>query len=330
MKNISCHSVAIQWTNLSAKTPCWENIQHFEDTTQGVGKFVFESLQRDAIVESVLYRYPDFRTRTVICCSVMSGCPVWCTFCGTGQYFVRNLTAAEIIEQPKFLLEHAIDCEPSDIKKLQIMVMSMGEPLLNKNLIPAFHGLHRLYPNATLLISTSAPAIDYEWVMRLSEEIPMVWLQFSIHESTDIARERLIPFKNKLNLQEIADKWKEWYNRTGRKPFFNYCAHTGNTGECDVKRIAKLFDPCIWEATVSVICEKNEWIPTSNEPQRRLAADFSSKLISQWYNVRIFDPAGTDTIGGGCGQLWYVQDWMKRNVERIHESSGYKNRKERS
>jgi 23S rRNA (adenine2503-C2)-methyltransferase len=25
----------------------------------------------------------------------------------------------------------------------------------------------------------------------------------------------------------------------------------------------------------------------------------------------MFDPAGQDDIGGGCGQLWYVQDWLK-------------------
>lgn len=23
------------------------------------------------------------------------------------------------------------------------------------------------------------------------------------------------------------------------------------------------------------------------------------------------DPAGQDDIGGGCGQLWYVQKWLK-------------------
>ena len=27
--------------------------------------------------------------------------------------------------------------------------------------------------------------------------------------------------------------------------------------------------------------------------------------------TRIFNPDGQDDIGGGCGQLWYVQKWMK-------------------
>ena len=32
--------------------------------------------------EAVLYKYNSYYDRTVICCSVMSGCPVGCRFCG--------------------------------------------------------------------------------------------------------------------------------------------------------------------------------------------------------------------------------------------------------
>jgi len=31
------------------------------------------------------------------------------------------------------------------------------------------------------------------------------------------------------------------------------------------------------------------------------------------YNVRMFDPAGQDDIGGGCGQLFYVQQWLNEH-----------------
>ncbi len=44
-----------------------------------------------------------------------------------------------------------------------------------------------------------------------------------------------------------------------------------------------------------------------------LAASFASRLLQRGFNVRVFDPAGQDTIGGGCGQLWFVQDWMRGN-----------------
>jgi 23S rRNA (adenine2503-C2)-methyltransferase len=38
---------------------------------------------------------------------------------------------------------------------------------------------------------------------------------------------------------------------------------------------------------------------------------FMNNFLKDGYNVRMFDPAGQDDIGGGCGQLWYVQQWYK-------------------
>jgi 23S rRNA (adenine2503-C2)-methyltransferase len=63
----------------------------------------------------------------------MSGCPVGCTFCGTGKKFICNLTAEEIVQQIVEVLtdkgiEHDIN---SRCEKFQIMFMSMGEPMLN-------------------------------------------------------------------------------------------------------------------------------------------------------------------------------------------------------
>ena len=40
--------------------------------------------------------------------------------------------------------------------------------------------------------------------------------------------------------------------------------------------------------------------------------NFQNKFLEKGYNVRMFNPAGQDDIGGGCGQLWYVQNWLKK------------------
>jgi 23S rRNA (adenine2503-C2)-methyltransferase len=299
----------------------WTNIKVFEDEKEHVKKYVFE--RNDIAVESVLYRYPTYEERTVLCISTMCGCPVGCRFCGTGDYFVRSLTADEIVGQASYILETQIGgLNPEKIQKLQIMVMSMGEPLLVKALEKAFHKLYIAYPNAQLLISSSGPDIDYDWVIKMSKDIPTVGLQFSIHESTDLARDKLIPFKNKLNLQGISDIGYLWYTKTGRKPFFNYCAHERNTSHSDVREIWRLFNPKIWNATVSVICERNEFEQSTNEYQRNLAVEFGNKLVEIGYDVRVFDPAGQDTIGGGCGQLWYTQQWMQEHPEHVRPSCG--------
>lgn len=299
----------------------WTNVQIFQDEKEHVKKYVFE--RDDIAVESVLYRYPTYTERTVLCISTMCGCPMGCRFCGTGDYFVRSLTAEEIVAQATYILDSQIDgINPSEIKKLQIMVMSMGEPALVKALWEAFRILHKKYPNAALLISSSGPKIDYSWIREMSVEIPTVGLQFSVHESTDTARNALIPFKNKLNLFEIAKEGLEWFIATRRKPYFNYCAHGNNSSEEDVERLFNLFNPSVWEATVSVICERESHAQATNEHQRNLAIEFGNKLVERGYNVRVFDPAGQDTIGGGCGQLWFVQDWMKAHPNLAKPSAG--------
>jgi 23S rRNA (adenine2503-C2)-methyltransferase len=294
----------------------------FEDENEHVKKFVFE--KKDIAVEAVLYRYPTYEERTVLCISTMCGCPIGCRFCGTGDNFVRSLTALEIVEQATHILENELPgVNIEKIKKLQIMVMSMGEPVLNKSLWDAFKTLHALYPHAALLISTSGPAVDYQWINNMSVEIPTVGLQFSIHESTDEARNKLIPFRKKLTLQQIAEEGEKWFALTGRKPFFNYCAQERNTTTKDVERLLSLFPPHIWEATVSVICERESFAKAKNDFQRNLAVNFGNILVEQGYNVRIFDPAGQDTIGEGCGQLWYTQAWMKNHPEYVKKSAGF-------
>lgn len=303
----------------------WNSIKRVDDEAENVAKFVFT--KPDAVVESVLYRYPTYAERTVICCSTQSGCPVGCRFCGTGDYFVRNLTTEEIVEQ----VDHSIEqtgITAAEMDKLQVMFMSMGEPLLNlKALIPALYVLHEKYPNAKLLISTSAPKVTAEmWEKLISacQDIPTVGLQFSVHETTDEARNKLVPFKAKMTLGEIAVYGSEWHSsiEDGRKPFFNYCAHDGNSSDADADRLEALYNANIFNATVSVICERNEGMPATNDHQRQLAVDFAAKLVERGFDVRVFDPAGQDTIGGGCGQLWFVQQWMQEHPELAKPSVG--------
>lgn len=298
----------------------WNDIERIDSAEGNVCKFVYT--KADAVAESVLYRYPTYEERTVICCSTQSGCPVGCRFCGAGDYFVRSLTAEEIVSQ----VVHSIHCAgvpASGMKRLQVMFMSMGEPLLNqRNLCDAIQTLHVLYPHAALLVSTIGPRVSYAAIFETSVSVPKVGLQFSLHESTDAARDELIPFAKKLTISEIASTGCQWHEATGRKPFFNYCAADHNTTDEDADRILAEFPPNIWECTISVICERNEGLPARNAHQVELARSFSEKMLARGYSVRVFDPAGQDDIGGGCGQLWFVQRWMQGNPDKARPSCG--------
>ena len=294
-------------------------VKTFESTDTNVKKFVFEwgdqPSEKKGVAEAVLYRYGEYRKRTVICCSVMSGCPVGCTFCGTGKFFVRNLMKNEIVEQIRECLS-TIDCDTRDIEKFQIMFMSMGEPMMNwHELKLAIIELADTYTNAQLLISTSAPLTMLNHLTELiqySRQIKRLGLQLSVHESTDEARAKLIP-TNTCTLRQIAAMGDVWAAFTGRKPYFNYCVNTDNNGADDARRLASLFNPDVWECTLSVICEKDESVANSIERQLDIISDFRKVMEDEGFHLRVFNPAGQDDIGGGCGQLWYFQKWLKEN-----------------
>lgn len=288
------------------------NYKVFESSEGNVWKYVFTS--DDMVAEAVLYKYEDFYKRTVICCSTQSGCPVGCKFCGTGNKFIRDLTAVEIIAQVNHILNHRGIADISERgKRFQIMFMSMGEPMLNwDNVEQAIRWLHELYPNAELLLSTIAPRTPaYGRLIALSKEIDKVGLQFSIHKSTDVARNTLIPYTNKMSLREIRDLGILWWKETGRHPYLNYCVDGTNNSYLDSEGLMTLFSPLVFAFTFSVVCSKNENMKEAGFKNLNEIRDFEARFLVNGYNTRIFNPDGQDDIGGGCGQLWYVQQWMK-------------------
>jgi 23S rRNA (adenine2503-C2)-methyltransferase len=286
----------------------------FNSSEGNVFKYVFT--WEDAVAEAVLYKYGDFYERTVICCSTQSGCPVGCKFCGTGNKFVRDLTDVEIVQQiSTILMNKAITDVSEKSKRFQIMFMSMGEPLLNwDNVEKAIRKLHHLHPNAELLISTIAPRTDdYGKLIALSKEIDKVGLQFSIHKSNNLDRDKLIPYENKLRLQEIRDFGILWWKETGRHPYLNYCVDGTNDMFYDFTSLRDLFSPLVFNFTFSVVCSANETMKDAGFKNLEIIRTFEQHFIDEGYNTRIFNPDGQDDIGGGCGQLWYVQQWMKEH-----------------
>ena len=290
------------------------NYKVFEGNQGNVWKYVFT--KEDMVAEAVLYQYENYYKRTVICCSVMSGCPVGCKFCGTGSKFIRNLKAEEIVEQINIVLKdkNLIYDINEKCEKLQFMFMSMGEPMLNwEEVEKAIIQLNKNFSNAQLLLSTIGCDNDetFSKIINLSKKIDKVGLQFSIHKSNDIERNILIPFRKKMNLQKIRDAGIIWWKETGRNPFLNYCVDGTNNNDKNFEELTNLFSPIIFNFTFSVVCSSDENMKDAAFRNLDVIRNFQNKFLEKGYNVRMFDPAGQDDIGGGCGQLWYVQNWLK-------------------
>jgi 23S rRNA (adenine2503-C2)-methyltransferase len=290
----------------------FDNMTVKSSSEENVWKYIFES--DNTIAEAVLYRYESFENRTVICCSVQSGCPVGCVFCGTGKKFIRNLVSAEIIQQVQNVLDDK-GIDPSKCDRFQIMFMSMGEPMLNwDNVEDAIVRLNRLYPNAQLLISTVGIKNNsvVERIIRLSCQIGEVGLQFSIHRGNEKERNRSIPFKNKMSLRELRDFGLTWHRLTSRPIYLNYCVTEPIAIE-EENRLKDLFSPMSFSFTFSVMCNSDENAKEACNRDLSNVRNTEISFLNDGYNCRIFDPAGQDDIGGGCGQLWHVQNWLKRH-----------------
>lgn len=280
---------------------------------KNVKKIIFTSEANDAVVECVLYKYPDYKTRTTICISTQCGCKVGCVFCGTGKKFIRNLTSAEIVSQVNLAFQN--EAEYKDIlnsDKLQIMFMSMGEPSHNAdNVIEAIKQLGAKYPTAQLLISTiGTKGANWDKLLDFLINTKLdVGLQFSIHHYNNSKRDKLIPYENKMSLAEISMYGEYFYKKTGKQAYCNYVVTPDNN-----KNYTTLFNyfPSEYFAfTFSVLCNKNENMKEVFEYNKDNIKDIHDDFLNSGYNVRVFDPAGQDDIGGGCGQLFHFQNFIK-------------------
>lgn len=142
----------------------------------------------------------DRAERWMIGVSVMSGCPVGCKFCATGQMKGwRNLTSDEIVKQVLFVIKQAGE-SPSNAKEFKINYTRMGEPFLNiENVKEAIRVISIFYPNTHHYVSTiGIKGSDFSWV---KDDIT---LQVSLHSLDEEHRNWLIPYKKKMTIPELG------------------------------------------------------------------------------------------------------------------------------
>jgi len=147
-------------------------------------------------IETVLI--PD-KGRGTLCVSSQVGCGLNCQFCSTAtQGFNRNLSTAEIIGQVWVAAKHLGNVPHFQRKLTNVVMMGMGEPLLNfDNVVRAMNimrddlGFGLANKRVTLSTAGLVPQID-----RLSEESD-VSLAVSLHAPTDELRSELVPLNKK-------------------------------------------------------------------------------------------------------------------------------------
>ena len=288
---------------------------HEQCSSDGTRKWLLEVGPNNR-VETVFIPEDDRGTR---CVSSQVGCALDCAFCSTGkQGFNRNLSTAEIIGQ-LWWANRALGRDPKGERIISnVVLMGMGEPLLNFDSTVAAmslmlddhaYGLSRR--RVTISTSGIVPAMD-----RLREQMPVA-LAVSLHAPNDALRDELVPINRKYPLKELMAACKR-YVQDGPRDFitFEYVMLEGINDQPEhAEQLLRL--------TRDVPCKFN-LIPFNPFPQsgfRRSSAEtvrrFASRLMAEGKIATTRKTRGDD-IDAACGQLaGQVEDKSRRTLKRM-------------
>jgi len=252
--------------------------------------------------------------RGTLCVSTQVGCALECAFCSTGrQGFNRNLSVAEIIGQ-LWWANKAMGRDPKGDRIISnVVLMGMGEPLLNyDNTVTAVslmlddHAYGLSKRRVTISTSGIVPAMD-----RLRAQMPVA-LAVSLHAPNDALRDQLVPINRKYPLSVLMPACQR-YAQDGPRDFitFEYVMLDGiNDRPEHAEQLLHL--------TRDVNCKFN-LIPFNPFPDsgfRRSPSEtvrrFASQLMAGGKIATTRKTRGDD-IDAACGQLaGQVQDKSKR------------------
>jgi 23S rRNA (adenine2503-C2)-methyltransferase len=260
--------------------------------------------------------------RGTLCISSQVGCPLDCTFCSTGrQGFNRNLSVAEIIGQV-WVARRALEQGPRQRVVTNIVLMGMGEPLLNfENVVRALElmlddlGVGLARRRVTLSTAGVLPALD-----RLKDRCP-VSLAVSLHAPNDALRDRLVPLNRKYPIAPLLEACRRYVAHAPKsKVTFEYVMLAGVNDTMEhAKQLAQL---------LGGVPAKVNLIPFNPFP----GSDFrrsSQATVDRFRDVLLARGLMTitrktrgDDIDAACGQLvGRVQERKRRGLAHRARSS---------
>ena len=242
--------------------------------------------------------------RGTLCVSSQIGCPLDCSFCATAtQGFNRNLAVSEIIGQV-WLANMALGHFESKSRIISnIVLMGMGEPLLNfDNVIKAMNlmmddfafGLAR----KRVTLSTSGIVPGIEKLATTSN----VSLAISLHAANDALRDELVPVNKKYPLDLLIKASKDYsLAKSGDPVTFEYVMLSGiNDGVDDANQLAGLLKGI--PAKVNLI-PFNEFPGTEYQRSKTDVIDRFREILMNAGIITITRRTRGGDIDAACGQL---------------------------
>jgi len=258
----------------------------------------------------LLLRWPDTATsecvlipdgeRRTACISTQVGCPVGCVFCASGLGGLqRQLCAGEIVEQAMRVRQLC-----GEVHRLSnIVFMGLGEPLANYR--ATLHAIHTI--NADWGTGIGARKITVSTVglptqmRRLAEEKLQITLALSLHAPTDELRRKLIPWAERVTINELVDACRYYFEQTGREVTLEYILLGGvNDQPGHANGLADVVHQM--RGNVNLIAYNPvEGLPYAR-PTEEAVTRFQNTLRGRGVNAHVRTSRGLD-IDSACGQL---------------------------
>ncbi|HLI19388.1 MAG TPA: 23S rRNA (adenine(2503)-C(2))-methyltransferase RlmN, partial [Rhodanobacteraceae bacterium] len=245
------------------------------------------------------------------------GCGLNCRFCSTGtQGFNRNLATSEIIGQVWHAAKQLGNVTHQQRRITNVVMMGMGEPLLNfDNVVRAMAlmrddlGFGLASKRVTLSTAGVVPMID-----RLGE-VADVSLAVSLHAPNDELRTQLVPLNKRWGIGELLDACSRYAARKPRSTItFEYTLMKGvNDAPVLAKQLARLMHRL--PAKVNLI-PFNPFPGTQYQRSDEAAIRaFQAVLLNAGVQAMVRRTRGED-IDAACGQLkGKVSDRTRRHAE---------------
>jgi 23S rRNA (adenine2503-C2)-methyltransferase len=253
-------------------------------------------------IECVLLQ--NDRHHRTACVSVQVGCAMRCTFCASGMDgFVRNLTRSEILEQ--LLRLNAL--LPEHERLTHIVVMGIGEPLLNLNALlsaldeaTSADGLNVSVRRVTIS-TVGIPA----GILKLADAV-VKWgkgykLAVSLHAPNDALRSQIVPYNQHSGIVPILSTTDEYFRKTGRRVTFEYTLIEGLNDQPE--HVAQLADLLRDRTAIVNVIPLNP-VPELpfRSPSSIAVKRFIEQLERRGIQVKVRFRKG-DKISAACGQL---------------------------
>jgi 23S rRNA (adenine2503-C2)-methyltransferase len=267
-----------------------------QTSVDGTRKYLFE-LQDGALIESVCI---PMKAHFTLCISTQVGCALGCMFCLTGkQGFLRNLSSGEILGQ---ILAARRDL-PSNDRISNIVLMGMGEPLLNYEqtvkairMMLAEEGLN--FSNRKITLSTAGVLPG---IVKLGQEEFTINLAISLNAPTDDLRSELMPINRTYPLSDLLQACRSYPLPARRRITFEYILLNGIN---DSPELAMTLATVLrgLRCKINLIpLNPTATTPYLPSPEATILA-FQDILLRHGYATFIRASKGGD-ISAACGQL---------------------------